>query len=395
MKIIYFSPHPNLYLHIPSGPGVHMREMIHAMEELDHEVIPLIMGGIEAMPEVRGAASPSGSSNKSTLKSKLKKWIPKRIWQTVKDLQLMRFDRYAQRELERVIRSEKPDLIYERAFYLSTSGVRAAKKHGVKHILEMNAPYPEERRSMEGPGFLDGLGVARERTQLRLTDRIVVVSSALRDYVIQRESESANKTVITPNAIRSDFRPPDPERIALLRGKLELEGKRVVGFIGSIFPYHGVDRLITAFNTLCQTHSDLALLIVGDGEVLPELRALAASLGTSGAIVFTGQVPHEEAPVYVALMDIAVMPHSNWYGSPVKVFEYGALGKTIVAPDLAPLRDVIVSGEHGLLMEDGKLYESIQELLIDPERAQSMGRSFQAKVQEEHTWKRMAQRVLG
>lgn len=370
-----------------------MREMIHAMEELGHEVIPLIMGGIEAMPEVRGAPPASDSSPKPTLKSKVKKWVPRRIWQTVKDLQLLRFDRYAQQELERLIRSERPDLVYERAFYLSTAGVRAAKKHGVKHILEMNAPYPEERRSMEGPGLLDSLGIARERTQLRLTDRVVVVSSALRDYVKRRIPESEYKTVITPNAIRGDFKPPASERVQALRGKLRLEGKRVIGFIGSIFPYHGVDKLISAFHALCLTHSDLALLIVGDGEILHELQALAG-LNPSAEVIFTGQVPHAEAALYVDLMDICVMPHSNWYGSPVKVFEYGALGKTIVAPDLSPLRDVIVKGKHGMLMGDGELFESINALLNDPGGARTMGRSFQRKVMEEHTWKRMAELVL-
>ncbi|MGF1564764.1 MAG: glycosyltransferase family 4 protein [Flavobacteriales bacterium] len=394
MKIIYFSPHPNLYLSIPSGPGVHMREMMHAMTELGHTIVPLIMGGLEQPTGLEDEAISSIHPRKKKLRNQLKRLVPAKLWQTAKDVNLLRFDRYAQRQLEAVVKREQPDLIYERGFYLSTAGVHVADKFGVQHILELNAPYPEERASMEGPSFLDFLGKMHEKTQLRMTHRVVVVSTALRDYVETRVVGTAHKTVVTPNAIRSDFAPPADVAVDAQRKKLNLEGKQVIGFIGSIFPYHGVDRLIEAFGRLCNDHANLALLIVGDGAVLPELKKQAEVLECAADIVFTGRVPHHDAAMYVSLMHICVMPHSNWYGSPVKVFEYGALGKTIVAPDLSPIRDVITSGLHGVIVKNNDLYRSLHQCIESPELTASMARAFNEKVYKEHTWIRMAERAL-
>lgn len=371
-----------------------MREMIAAMELLGHEVIPLIMGGLDAPKPNEAPESSSIHPTKNSTKARMKRFIPTRVWQSAKDIQLLRFDRHSRRELEALIGREKPDLIYERAFYLSTAGVRAAQRTGVLHVLEMNAPYPEERRAMEGKGWLDFLGRMNERTQLRLTQRVVVVSTALSDYVARRFEPAARKTVITPNAVRSDFEPPSEAAVEALRKSFNLDGKYIIGFIGSIFPYHGVDRLIDAFGRLRIGNDQLMLLIAGDGEILPQLQSYAHSLGIANRVIFTGRIPHAIAATYIALMDVCVMPHSNWYGSPVKVFEYGALGKTIVAPDLSPLRDVIVPDKHGILIHDGDLHAALRTCINDPDRAKRMALAFQTKVFAEHTWRHMAERVL-
>lgn len=371
-----------------------MREMMHAMTELGHTVVPVIMGGLEQAKGLQGVAGSSIPPGKKNLRGRVKALTPSKLWQTAKDLNLLRFDRHAQRELEAAIARENPDLIYERGFYLSTAGVRAAEKFGIRHILELNAPYPEERAAMEGPSLLDFLGKMREKTQLRMTQRVVVVSSALRDYVETRVAGAAQKTVVTPNAIRSDFTPPAAEIVEKKRNDLNLQGKRVIGFIGSIFPYHGVDKLIEAFGRLCNDHANLALLIVGDGAVLPELKKHAESLKCRENILFTGQVSHLDAPIYVSLMHICVMPHSNWYGSPVKVFEYGAMCKTIVAPNVSPIRDVIEPDVHGVIVQNNDLHASLSQCINSPENSAIMAKAFSEKVYREHTWVRMAERVL-
>lgn len=394
MKIIYFSPHPNIHLNTPSGPGVHIREMIRAMEELGHSVVPLIMGGQDQDSTVSMESPASVHPSKKTVKTQLKKFIPRKFWQSAKDLRLLEFDRYAQRTLEELIEKEKPDVIYERAFYMMTGGVRAASKHKVRHILEMNAPYPEERRSMEGAGFLDAFGRMREKEQIEKTQRLVVVSSALKQYVEKCVKGASAKTIVTPNAIQAGFATPSSAAVSAKREALKLDGKLTIGFIGSIFPYHGVDRLIEAFSTLSVTHNNLALLIVGDGEILPDLKRKAAESAHPESIVFTGKIPHAEAPLYISTMDICVMPHSNWYGSPVKIFEYGALEKPIVAPDFIPLRDVITSGIHGLLFQEGQLQEALSAMIKQPDTASTMAKRFREKVMDEHTWVKMASLAL-
>jgi glycosyltransferase involved in cell wall biosynthesis len=87
----------------------------------------------------------------------------------------------------------------------------------------------------------------------------------------------------------------------------------VIGFVGSIFPYHGVDVLIRCFASIVQdSQQDLCLLIVGDGETLPALKDLAEQLKMRDQILFTGNIPHHRVMPYIQAMDICVMAKSNW-----------------------------------------------------------------------------------
>jgi glycosyltransferase involved in cell wall biosynthesis len=386
MKILYFSPHPNLYLQIPSGPGVHMREMMLAFETLGHEVKPLIMGGTDAQLTTSGS-----SPNQTSLKERIKWFIPKVLWASAKDINLNKFDLHAKSELLKAIKEFEPDVIYERANYAMVSGVEAAKEMNIPHILEMNAPYPEEKAGMEGKGLFHHKSIQKEMDQLTKTNLVVVVSSALENYVKKRVPNQ--QVVITPNAIRSNLTPPDQN--VKLRQKFGISTQALVfGFVGSIFPYHGVDRLIEAFAKLKieQAH----LVIVGDGYVLDELKSLSTQLNITDKVTFTGSVPHSEIYSHIGAMDITIMAKSNWYGSPVKIFEYGAMNKAIIAPNVIPVQDVMIHEQDGLLVEPTvtSISDAMNTLANDPELRLRLAASFHAKVKSQHTWTHMAELIL-
>ncbi|MCH2197515.1 MAG: glycosyltransferase family 4 protein [Flavobacteriales bacterium] len=390
MKIVYFSPHPNIYLNIPAGPGVHIREMIRGFKQEGHEVTPLIMGGVDAQESSGGGTQTKG------LKERIKPLIPNILWQSLKDRQLFAFDDHASVELKALCEKMKPDLIYERAYYGMTSGVRVAKELGIRHVLEMNAPYPEERVDMEGRSMGTSKAKEAEKQQLKDTDRVVVVSSALKEYVNNIVPGTEAKTIITPNAIRSDFQAPNQSHIDNTKQELGLEGKTVVGFVGSIFPYHGVDQLIEAFAETCANQDDKALLVVGDGAILDELKALAASLGIGEQVRFTGKIPHTKVFAHIGAMDICVMATSNWYGSPVKIFEYGAMGKTVIAPNVSPVTDVMENDKHGLLVQPNtpNIASALAKCINDQTTARGMAGQWKTKVLTEHRWQAMAAKVL-
>ncbi len=391
MKILYFSPHPNLYLNLPSGPGIHMREMIAGFEKLGHKVTPLIMGGVD-LQQVSRAAQSKGSS----IKQKIKKVIPPKLWQTVKDRRLLRFDQYAYETLKAAVSAYRPDVIYERSYYLMTAGVRVAKEMGIPFVSEMNAPYPEEKQRMEGASLLIHKAIERERFIIQNADHVVVVSSALKGYFETHVPGSGDKIIVTPNAIREDLHPPVQGEIDHIRNNLNLEDSLVVGFVGSIFPYHGVDKLIRAFHRFHQAHKTTRLLIVGDGETLSDLKKLAASLGLQDRIIFTGRVAHSEVLAHIGAMDICMVPDQGWYMSPVKLFEYGFMGKAIIAVDTQAMRDVMTHKRHGVLTKNTEdaMYEALTELTTHSEIRQKMALAFQSKVLIEHTWERMAEKII-
>lgn len=388
MRILYYSPHPDLRLGSLTGYGTHMREMIRAFERLGHAVTPLIMGD-------RGAAGDGVGPAPAVGRRFLRRIVPGPLWEGLRDRRLLLLDRRFRKTLDEAIAVEKPDLLYERANYLQVSGVEAAAAAGIPHVLEVNAPYLEERIALSRRPL--GMRAARrnERRQLGSRALLAVVSSDLQEYCCRRGADP-ERTVVVPNAIDPDDTAVDPEVVARLRERLDLGERAVVGFVGTLMPWHGVDRLIEAVAGDPRLKRGAALLIVGDGAGRNALERLAAGVGIADRVRFVGSVGRDEVFAHIACMDIAVMPDSNWYGSPVKIFEYGALGRPIVAPDLGPLRDVMVDGEDGLLIEPSRdaLAAALRCLIDDPARAAAMGRAFRAKVLEWHTWLSNARRIL-
>jgi len=393
LKIIYYSPHPNLNLSDPAGYGTHMREMINAFRELGHEVITCIMGGEEKQRD-----DMSIQFNESLPKKAIKSLTPTRIWQSLKDIDLIRFDKTAAKKLELLVKKEKPDLIYERGFYMMISGVETAKKYEVKHILEINAPYTEEKTELEGKSLLFKKAAQREQQQVENTSQVVVVSSALKKYFSEKYPSAEQKILITPNAVDPAKTKADAVKTQELTVRYSIsEDELVIGFVGSIFPHHGVDDLIHAFHQLVEKGLyELKLLIVGDGETLDQLKQLAHELDTDNKVIFIGNVPSNEVYNYIELMDICIMAKSNWYGSPVKIFEYGSMGKAIIAPDVDPVRDVMQNEVHGILIRSSvsELTAALKKLLSDKALKEKIARNFQQKVLSEHTWLKMAEKIL-
>jgi glycosyltransferase involved in cell wall biosynthesis len=375
----------------PSGYATHIREIINGFRLLGHEVLPVIMGGDTWNPEANNNSS-------SVLKPVVKKLTPLIIWQTVKDVNLLRFDNYAKKILEEKVQKFKPDIIYERGFYLMKSGSEIAKKYQIPHYLELNAPYEEEKIQLEGPSLLISKSHKITKHNLENAHKVIVVSSALKNYFSEKYHIDSKKIIITPNAINPDkIKQLNPDKINSLKEKHNISDKDfIIGFVGSIFPYHGVDILLDAFTNISSVSDNLKLLIVGDGEVLPLLKKKAENLNLTSKVIFTGNVPPEEVYNYIELMDICVMAKSNWYGSPVKIFEYGALGKAVIAPNTIPVKDVLINEINAIIVEpeSDKIANALKKFFYDSNFRFQLGFNLKKTVLEKHTWLKMAEKIL-
>jgi glycosyltransferase involved in cell wall biosynthesis len=389
VKILYFSPHPHINMAAPSGPGTHIREVIAGFEAHGHEVVKFIAGG-----ETLHAAGREIQIKQRSWK----KLIPKFVWQTARDYMLQRLDRHQEQQLLQMIEKEKPDVIYERCYYMMGAGYRAAVKSGVRYCVEMNAPYPEEKKAMNGASLYDGYAIRNERKQLNAAYKVFVVSTALKKYAEEKIGGSAKKVVVVPNAVNPAHVNTSEEKQAMLKQQLGISRQALVlGFVGSIFPYHGVDALIEVFAWLTANQSSpMHLVIVGDGEILSALKARTIELRLDSKVSFTGNVPHQEVYHYIGLMDITIMARSNWYGSPVKIFEYGIMQKCIVAPDVIPVRDVMIDGTDGILIPDSQeaLRNALMQLIGDEALRNKMAASFHRKVASKHTWYKVSENIL-
>ncbi len=392
MRILYFSPHPTHDIASEVGYSTHQRETIHAFRQLGHEVLPVIMGGVTK--EERKNFQPDGMNFR--LKEFFKKTLPIVFYNGLKDMGLRRFDKLAALRLEEGVRQFKPDLVYERSEYMQDSGVKVCRKLGVKHYIEVNAPFIEEMRTWEGSSILHPLGHRIEGRKIKEADRVFAVSSVLRDFLIDEYGANPEKICVIPNCINPDGVVVDPEKADSIAEHYALKGKRVVGFVGSFFPHHGLDDLIAAFSIVEGEFPDAVLLIVGGGMQEEELKQQAKQYLSDGRVIFAGRVAHEGIYNFIAHMDITVMPRSNWYGSPMKIFEYGILAKAIIAPNNGPIRDVMVHGEDGILVQPGvvALADALRLLLSDKALCAQIGERFQKKVKDRFVWTRQAEFIL-
>ena len=139
------------------------------------------------------------------------------------------------------------------------------------------------------------------------------------------------------------------------------------------------------------------LLIVGDGPVHHQLEAQARRLGLVGAVTFTGRVTHAEVRPHVAAMDVCVSPHSTFYASPMKVLEYMAMGKAVIAPAMDNIRDLIGDGRNGRLFEPGMtktLTAAMRDLVEDVQLRRTLGEKARRSVVDQFNWRCNALQIV-
>jgi glycosyltransferase involved in cell wall biosynthesis len=178
-----------------------------------------------------------------------------------------------------------------------------------------------------------------------------------------------------------------------------LPAEPVVGYAGHLYAWKGVDALLRA---LALT-PDVRALVVGGHEREPDLarlKALARELGVDTRVTFTGHVEPSKVPGLLAQAMILVLPNpasaiSTHFTSPLKLFEYMAAGRAIVASDLPAIREVLRDGETALLVEPADpaaIAEAVERLIEDHAFAQRLARAAHARAAE-FTWARRAERL--
>jgi glycosyltransferase involved in cell wall biosynthesis len=297
-------------------------------------------------------------------------------------------------------RAFAPELVYERYALLGTAGMALAAELDVPHILEVNAPLSLEQARHRGLE-LERVAGGVERAVFAAADHLIAVSRPLADW-LQSRGVPPEKITTLPNGVdlrrfgRVAFRRPLP--VAPAPGAAD---QPVVGFVGTLKPWHGTATLLEAMAELRRRGLGVQTLIVGDGPERAPLEALAERRGLP--VTFTGGVEHARVPGFLAAMDVAVAPYdppadraAGFYFSPLKLFEYMAAGRPIVAAASGQIRELISHGRTGWLVppgDAGALADGVQRLLEDPPLARAMGAAACAAVRRQHTWEQNAGQV--
>ena len=182
---------------------------------------------------------------------------------------------------------------------------------------------------------------------LRAADRIIALTELLKELAVKMGVDE-RKIIVIPTLIREDIFKPEHYDRETLRAKMGLTGKVIV-FVGRLRPEKNVDVLIRAFKGVLNELGDVWLLIVGDGPLRPRLEALAKELNVADRVRFTGNVPREEVPKFLAVADVFVLP-SSVEGLPKALLEAIAMGKPVVATIAPGIIDVVKHRREAILV---------------------------------------------
>jgi glycosyltransferase involved in cell wall biosynthesis len=161
--------------------------------------------------------------------------------------------------------------------------------------------------------------------------------------------------------------------------------------------WHGLERFVDRIAERLDRSPALTLLLLGDGKAWPALKALVDARGLADRIRLPGRVPHAEMPRWIACMDFAVLPDSNEYGSPMKLFEFMAMGVGVVAPDYEPVREVVEDGVTGWLFPQKdveRCVELVLERSLDGDGCRRVGEAARRYIEAHRTWRRNAEQLL-
>ena len=177
---------------------------------------------------------------------------------------------------------------------------------------------------------------------MRFCDRVVVLSEWSKRRINAMGGISLSNILVFPSGTDTElFHPMEKEHSCQ---KLGLDPTcYYVGFIGTFLAYQGIDTLIDAAPLVLEKIPNTRFLLVGDGPMKAAWEKKAQGEGIQGHFIFTGHVPYREVPNYIGAMDICVAPHhaDTNQASPVKLFDYMAAGRPIIASDIEVVREII------------------------------------------------------
>lgn len=255
-----------------------------------------------------------------------------------------------------VAREWRPDVLHAHSPSLcGLAAVKAGRRLGIPVVYEIRA-FWEDAAAGNGTGREGSakywLTRVLENDVVSGADRVVTICEGLRHDLIAR-GFAPEKISIMPNGVDLElFGDPLPRDQALAK-ELALGDGPVIGFLGSFYPYEGLDDLIAAMPAIVDKVPGARLLMVGGGPAEAALRAQAAASPAADAICFVGRVSHTQVDRYYSLVDVVCYPRKAMrlteLVTPLKPLEAMAQGKLVAASDVGGHRELIRDGVTGTL----------------------------------------------
>ena len=297
---------------------------------------------------------------------------------------------------------EKPAVIHAASnFQNAMPAIRLGNQLGIKTIYEVRGLWHHTQTS-KVPEFYnsDRFNMQEEYEVFCCcyADEVIVISESLREYLILKGIDSEKITVL-PNGVDSNILSPLEKSEDIIQ-RYELKDSTVLGFVGSITNYEGIDLVIDtvqALNNSEQFDKRFKLLIVGDGQHRATLQRKVLEQNLGDDVIFTGKVPFETVKDYYSVIDIAPFPRQDklvcQLVTPIKTYEAMAMGKRVIVSDVNALKEMVIDQVNGVYFKaDDK--EAFKEAVISVLNNKAIGESARDWVVDHRDWQVLMRKLI-
>ncbi len=307
-----------------------------------------------------------------------------------------------ERRLESLVEGLKPDVLHAHSPVLNVlPAIKVGRRFNIPVIYEVRAFWEDaavDHGTTREGSLRYRLTHALDTLAFRRVDAVTTICEGLRRDIVGRGIPEEKVTVI-PNAVDIENFSMGGKADPLLQEKLGLQGKQVLGFVGSFYAYEGLALLLEALPEIITQRPNVRVLLVGGGPQQVELQALSARLGVSDKVIFMGRVRHQEVSHYYNLIDILVYPRLSMrlteLVTPLKPLEAMAQGKLFIASDVGGHHELIRDQETGVLFKAGNAHDLAAKalhLLSETSQSANMIAAGRRFVENERNWARSVQR---
>ena len=379
--------------------GVHIRGVTKGLRDLGHKVSILSLPGAEPESQPlnkqnisnKSAQAESAKPKKSLLASltHLTKYTPEFFFEFIE----LAFNLLSLFRLNNAVKQENSDIIYERYSLFLIASVWWAKRNNMPIILEVNDSSLVHRvRKLHFVSLAKKL----ERWIFKNATGLVFISSEFQQIAQQEFGEIA-PSIVSPNAADLDAFVLDDAKAVQLRQALNIEDKVVIGYVGAFVHWHGIDWFVDMIVDKLKDNPEIVLLLIGDGVSYQPIKNRVLQADVQSQVILTGRVDHTEVSTYLSAMDFGILPDSNNYGSPMKLFEFMAMAKGMVAPNFTPITEVVKDNETSWLFPANDRRACIEKTLAiakDKIAQQRVGINARTFIEKERQWKHNAEQLL-